>query len=88
MKRPVALVQLRFRCYTDPMKKKWSLIFKGRIEDFDPSVLLDYWRDKSPTEKFRETSSLIENALKRKGKKYEDVSRLLRLTAVLKRPPG
>lgn len=64
--------------------KKLDLIYKGRIEDFDNSFS-DYWADKTATEKFRETTTLIEQVMKLRGIKYEDVSRLLRSTAVLKR---
>ena len=65
-------------------RKKWQLLFKGQIEDFDNSSK-PYWRGKSSTEKFRETRSLIEQVMNLKGIKYSDVSRLLRTTAVLKR---
>ena len=64
--------------------KKWKLIYKGRIEDFDNSSA-DYWVNKSATEKFEETSSLVKQAMKIKGIKYNNVSRLLRSTAVIKR---
>ncbi|RMD86429.1 MAG: hypothetical protein D6808_03305 [Candidatus Dadabacteria bacterium] len=65
--------------------KAWSLLFKGKIEDFDPLQALNYWKDKTTEEKFKETRSLIDQALKMQGRSYEDVSRLLRSTAVLKR---
>ena len=66
-------------------KKKWKLIFKGNADDFDPSVSLEYWKDRPAKEKFKEVKSLINQALAIKGKKYADASRLLRTTAVLKR---
>jgi hypothetical protein len=63
---------------------KWPLLYKGKIEDFDNSSF-QYWEGRSATEKFRETRSLIDQAMKLKGINYSDVSRLLRTTAVLKR---
>ena len=60
------------------------MIYKGSIEEFDNSASA-YWKNKSPSEKFKETKSLCEQYLKMKGIKYSDVSRLLRTTAVLKR---
>ena len=65
-------------------RNKWKLLFKGHIEDFDNSSQ-QYWKEKSATEKFRETRLLIDQAMKIKGIRYSDVSRLLRTTAVLKR---
>lgn len=66
-------------------KKDWKIIFKGKIDDFDPSTSIDYWQSKSTAEKFKETCSLIDQALRLKGKSISDVSGLLRTTAVLKR---
>jgi len=66
-------------------KNKWKVIFKGDLDEFDSLCSLKYWENKSSTEKFKETTSLINNALKIKGKSIKDVSRLLRTTAVLKR---
>jgi hypothetical protein len=65
-------------------KDKWRLIFKGKIEDFDNTSHL-YWKRRTATEKFAETKSLIDQAMKLKGINYLDASRLLRTTAVLKR---
>ena len=65
-------------------RKDWRAIYKGPIEDTDNSDH-SYWKDKSATEKFREVTSLIEQAIKLKGKNYADLSKLLRSTAVLKR---
>ncbi len=65
-------------------KKNWKVIYKGPVEGFD-NADVDYWKDRSSTEKFREVRSLCDQYLKMKGIKYSDVSRLLRTTAVLKR---
>lgn len=65
-------------------KKKWRVQYKGDIENFDNRAR-EYWMSKSSSEKFRETRSLIDTAMKLKGISYKDVSRLLRSTAVLKR---
>ena len=66
-------------------RKNWKVIFKGDIEEFDALYSLNYWRDRLPQEKFKEVSSLIEQAISIKGRSYGDASRLLRSTAVLKR---
>jgi hypothetical protein len=70
------------------MKKpnKYTLIFKGKLEDFDQKALdFEYWKDKSTTEKFEEARKLADHVMLMQGKNYKDVSRLLRTTAVLKR---
>lgn len=66
-------------------RKNWKQIYKGKLEGFDPNISLEYWENQSVSHKFEETLSLIEQALKIKGKTLSDVSRLLRTTAVLKR---
>lgn len=68
------------------MKKKWDLIFKGKIEDFDNSCSLDYWKDKSTDEKFAEVTNLIKQAQIIKNNTDFDGSKFLRLTAVIRKP--
>ncbi len=64
----------------DGKRREWRVLFKGSIDEFDNSMGLEYWRDKSTIEKFAETRSLIDQALLMQGKSYKDVSRFLRYT--------
>jgi hypothetical protein len=66
------------------MKRKWKMIFKGKIEDFDPSISLDYWKNRSTEEKFIEVDKLIKQALEIKGK-TSNGQKFLRTTAIIKR---
>lgn len=69
----------------DNRKAAWRLEFKGRIEDFDAGISLDYWKHKSASEKFAEVDKLIHQAQVIKGQTGRDGRELLRSTAVLKR---
>ncbi len=66
------------------MKKKWKLIYKGEIDNFDNSSI-DYWKNKSADEKFAEVENLIDQAMQIKNKDRKNERELLRTTAVIKR---
>lgn len=75
-------------CFTNSMtdrKKEWTLVYKGPLDNFDNASFLSFWRSQSTAAKFAETKALIEQAMTIQGKSYENVSRFLRTTAVLKR---
>lgn len=67
-------------------RKNWKVIFKGKIEDFNPTESLEYWRKRTAIEKCMEVKRLADHVMKMKGQNIEYVSGLLRATAVLKRP--
>jgi len=66
-------------------KPKWQLVFKGKIEDFNSDISLEYWKERSVSEKFSEVSRLIKQAQAIRGVKDFDGSKFLRSTAVLRR---
>lgn len=69
-----------------PKVKKFSLYFKGSVSDFNQKQLdRDYWKNRSTTEKFQEAQQLADFVIEKQGKTYQDVSGLLRTTAIIKR---
>ncbi|MCI5064708.1 hypothetical protein MRY87_03170 [bacterium] len=66
-------------------KRNWKPLYRGQIDDFRPSEHANDWKDLSTEEKFRQVTALAMQVIEMKGKSYEDVSGLLRTTAVIKR---
>jgi hypothetical protein len=69
-------------------KKKWQLVFQGRLEDFSAESSLQYWSNKSAEEKFKEVASLIKQANFIKNRNVDNGQEFLRTTAVIKRTQG
>jgi hypothetical protein len=66
-------------------RARWKMLFKGALKDFDPNCSMEYWRDKTADQKFKEVYELIVQACLIKGKSLTDASRLLRTTALIRK---